>query len=240
MAGAIHVGDILWTTGHFGVDKYPDESWESPLLPWGNLTNFGYPLLFGLVGILVSLGRGIVWFQPGLFVRTAEAPEDGVRTWRTLMTIMVVAMIPVYAGWWAWYGGFTFGPRFFLLGVMPAAVALCDRLTNARRSGQWLVAAGLALWSGWVAIAGVLYFAPPRSDFVCRTEDFRYEPLCWWVGEYSPLLAPRWDRAPLTAAGALFALLAAAAVVGVVVLLTPRERWRDLRRGATGLLRRLP
>ena len=242
-AFVFQVGDVWWTTGGLGVQKYPEEWWESPLLPWGRVVGFGYPFLFGLVGILVSLGRGIVWFQPGLFVHTPANPADAgdtVRTWRVLMTVMIVAMIPVYARWWAWYGGFTFGPRFFLLGVVPAAVALCERLANAQRSGQWVVGAVLTLLSGWVAIVAVLYFATPRADFLCRTEDFRYEPLCWWVGEYSPLLAPTWDRATLTPAGVVFALVAAAAVTGVVVLLTPRGRWHDLRGWATAPLRRLP
>ncbi len=240
LATLIHIADVTWTTGHLGLQKYPQEWWETQLLPWGRIYDFGYPFLFGLVGILVSLGRGIVWYQPGLFVRNPDAPDDAVRTWRTLMTLMVVAMIPIYAKWWAWYGGFTFGPRFFLLGVVPAAVALCDRLTNARNNGQWAVAALLTLWSGWVAIVGVLYFATPQADFLCRVEDFRYEPMCWWVGEYSPLLAPTWDRSALTLAGVVFALLTAAAVTGVVALLTPRARWRELRHWAAAPLRRLP
>lgn len=240
IAVAVQVGDVLWTTGSFGLTKYPQEWWESPLLPWGRVVEFGYPFLFGVVGILVSLGRGIVWFQPGLFVRTPDAPVDHVRTWRRLMTVMVVAMIPVYAKWWAWYGGFTFGPRFFLIGAVPAAVAMCDGLVFARRLGHWAVAAALTLWSGWVAIVGVLYFATPRADYLCRLDDFRYEPMCWWVGEYSPLLAPTWDRSALTPAGVVFALVAGSAVVAVVALLTPAARRHDLRGWVQAPLRRLP
>lgn len=237
LAAALMVADASITAGHLSLSKYgtdPGDAATFQLLPWGPIVGFGYPLLFGLVGILFSLGRGLLWYQPGFFRRAPE-PDDPVAQWRWCLTVMVVVMIPIYAKWWAWYGGVTFGPRYFLLGVVPAATALCTQLQVGRSLRVWLGAVVLTLWTAWVAVVGAAFYPTKRADLMCRLEDFRYEPLCWYSGEYSSLLSPTWDRAWPNTSQILFGVLIGITVVGVIVQLTPPTRWRDVRSRAITL-----
>ncbi len=227
-AVVITIVDATWTMGHLAVSKYPHEVGHfKDLLPWGDVANFGYPFVFGLVGILFSFGRGLLWFQPALFVRSVQPATDVVRTWRRALTLYVVVMIPVYSKWWAWYGGFTFGPRFFLLGVVPAAVIVTERLQTAGGVTRWAVGVLLALWNAWVAIAGSVFFLTPVANALCRAEQFRYEPACWYFGEYSPLLGPLWEHWDLRPAEMVFMVVAPTVVVALVLWLSPRDRWRE-------------
>ena len=241
LAAVWMVVDASITNGHLSLSKYgtdPGDATTFQLLPWGHVTGFGYPFLFGLVGILFSLGRGLLWYQPGFF-RRAPHPDDAVAQWRWCLTVIVVAMIPMYAKWWAWYGGVSFGPRFFLLGVVPAAAALCTQLQAGQALRTWLVTVMLTLWTAWVGIVGAVFYITPRTDHFCRLEDFRYVPLCWYSGEYSSLLSPTWDRdVSLAASQVLSGSLIAVVALGVIVQLTPRARWRDVRSGARSALQR--
>ncbi len=241
IAAAWMVVDASITTGHLSLSKYgsdPGDETNFQLLPWGHVAGFGYPFLFGLVGILFSLGRGLLWYQPGFF-RRAPQPDDAVAQWRWCLTLIVVAMIPIYSKWWAWYGGVSFGPRFFLIGVVPAATALCTQLQVGRSLRTWLGAVLLTLWTAWVGIVGAAYYITPRTDLFCRLENFRYVPLCWYSGEYSSLLSPTWDREVWPGASQiLFGTLIGIVALGVIVQLTPRARWGEVQARARALLQR--
>ncbi len=240
-AAAMVVADATWSNGHLSFSKYVEDEIGrfSELLPWGNVARFGYPLVFGLVGILFSFGRGLVWFQPGLFLRSVRTSDDTdvVRTWRRTLTLLVIVMVPLYSKWWAWYAGFAFGPRFFLLGVVPAAVVVTERLQSAHRLGAWMLGALLALWSAWVSIAGSVFYMLPAANRQCRIEHFRYEPLCWFFPEYSALLGPLWEDWHVTGIEVVFMVVAPAVMVGLVWWLTPRPQWRQLGTSTVTLAR---
>lgn len=234
IAVAISIADATWTKGHFSISKYPSESYEyGNLLQWGEIANFGFPIVFGLVGVLFSFGRGLLWFQPAFFARSVDDRDDVVRRWRRTMTLFVVVMIPVYSKWWAWYGGFSFGPRFFLLAVVPAAVVVTERLQLARSVGSWLVGVALAAWSAWVAIAAAVFYLMPATNLMCRKDDFANLSVCWYFSEYSPLLNPLWEHWHLVPAEVVMMMLAPAAVGWLVWWLTPRDHWRVVRRAAS-------
>src|SRR6185437_9984369 len=81
------------------------------------------------------------FFTPGLFLPVrryllAQGNENGPRlyTLYLLWLAFVGGMLLVYAHWWAWYGGWFWGPRFFLFASLPAALALAVRL-HARNAG---------------------------------------------------------------------------------------------------------
>jgi hypothetical protein len=222
-AALMVIADATKTTGELALGKYgSEESGFKEILPWGTVSQFGHPVVFGLVAILFSFGRGLLWFQPGLFLFARTPRPDPVTDWRRALTIFTFVMVPIYSAWWAWYGGVTFGPRFFLIGIVPAAVALTERLHDRSiRTRTWLAAAGLVVWTGWVAVSGALFFVTPRAFAVCVADRFRLEPLCWYSAEYSPLLAPLWDD--LTADGTqwLFAVAAALTVSAVLWVARP-------------------
>lgn len=229
MAVAAGVVDVAVTQHQFGFTKYSVEGTTFEVLPWGAVHNFGYPFVFGLLAVLFSFGRGLVWYMPSLFLADSRRPNDPVDEWRRVLTVLVAVMVPIYARWWSWYGGVSFGPRFFLLGVVPAAVVLCDRLRARGSLRAWGVGVAVAAFTGWIAIAGAVYHVTPAAMQRCTADSYRLEVLCWHTPEYSSLFAPLWAGDSLGAARVLFIVGVCAVVAVVVAGLTPTATWHELR-----------
>lgn len=174
---------------------YVDDHGAKDIMPFSGRPGFSYPFLFGVLAILFSFGRGIVWYVPGMFLPTrralADLGETGLDLARVqrLWLLFVGGLVVVYAPWWAWYAGMSWGPRFFLAGILPAALALALRLGH-RQAGlgaNLLTLAVLAL-SVWIGLNSLLWhelwpeacFGTPQS----------VEALCWHSPEYSSLWYP--------------------------------------------------
>ena len=107
-------------------------------MPYSGRNGFSYPFVLGLVSILFSFGRGLVFFMPGLLLWLGERTRRRVpgRQWVVLQLLFVAGLVLVYSKWWAWYGGDAWGPRFFVAAAVPA-VSL-PRRPPARRSRERL------------------------------------------------------------------------------------------------------
>jgi hypothetical protein len=133
------------------------------LLLWHNAVRFGSPFdngytdegfttpfYVGLYGLLFSSGKSIFLFSPVVLLsapallafwrlRPAEALLSGGVALTTLL---------YYAAWWAWYGGWSWGPRF-LTPALPFLVLPIGALLLARGWARWalllLVIAGVAV-----------------------------------------------------------------------------------------------
>jgi hypothetical protein len=121
----------------------------------------------------------------------------------------------LYAKWWAWYGGVSFGPRFFMLGVVPIAMAAAAALERTDRSTARSVVLSIAiLLSAWVAIAGAIFGVTEFAFNTCVDGgSFLLEPLCWYTPEYSGLWMPLWKPGPIGGRDIVFAVLVVAAVL---------------------------
>ena len=102
-------------------------------MPYSGKPGFSYPFLLGVASILFSFGRGLVFFAPGLLLwfgaRTRQlAPGRRVVI---LLLLFVAGLVLVYAKWWAWYGGLTWGPRYFIVAAVPASLFLAIRLRRS-------------------------------------------------------------------------------------------------------------
>jgi fibro-slime domain-containing protein len=161
------------------------------VLPYSGRPGFSYPMFFGLLSILFSFGKGILFYAPGLVLwirnRQPFVNDFVLRCYRLWMAFLV-GLILVYAKWWAWWGGWFWGPRFFLFASFPACFGLAVALAGRRRSTltALLVLFAVLSLSTWVAIEGVV-FEPSWPD-VCFDQNI--EPLCWYVPEFSPLWRP--------------------------------------------------
>jgi hypothetical protein len=177
------------------------------VMPYTGEQGFSYPFLLGVVAILFSFGKGILWFVPGLVLpvrrRLREQPpapagdRAGADLWRIYgyWMLLVTGLVLVYARWWSWYGGTGWGPRFFMVAILPGSLALAlavgDR--RARLLGN-LATLGVLALSVWVAANSLLFgqLVPPE----CRT----YQPLemlCHFTPEYSALWYPVIAAPPL-------------------------------------------
>jgi hypothetical protein len=161
------------------------------MLPYSGQPGFSYPIVFGVLSILFSFGKGLAIFIPGLwllFKRPARDVPDVVRTLQRYSSWFVVGLVLVYAKWWAWAGGWFWGPRFFLFACVPAAVALalhlCDRHATPRAKALTL---GVLAWSTWVGINGAVY---DQLDMGMCNNTPNLEAYCWYTPEFSALFRP--------------------------------------------------
>ena len=160
------------------------------VMPYSGLPGFSYPLGFGLLSVLLSFGKGLAFFAPGLFLRwkignTGDGDRASIET-IDLFLVFLAGMVVTYARWWGWYGGQFWGPRYLLFASIPA----CFILAHRSRQATWPLSSGIAYFvalalSFWVCIQGYLY---GNSDLaICGENKSALELLCWYVPEFSPL-----------------------------------------------------
>jgi hypothetical protein len=129
--------------------------------PWrlGYANNpFNHDPVTGVTGLLFSPGRGLFIYVPIAIVALLGL----ALAWRrrpilvALCVVLLVARVLFYAPWWAWNGGWCWGPRF-LVPAMPAlAVGFAEIVRRARNvPRRSLIAFGvIAAVSFLVQLAG--------------------------------------------------------------------------------------
>lgn len=160
--------------------------------PYSGLPSFSYPFLFGILALTLSFGKGLVFFTPGLFVPARQALQRvGAEVWSAyrLLVAFVLGLVLVYARWWGWDGGFFWGPRFFLIATVPAALVVAVRLHQRQEHIRGvLLNLGLVVLGGWIAISGAAF----GMDNLTRCEEgpntLNYQ--CDFVPTLSPLWHP--------------------------------------------------
>ncbi|MGX7676007.1 hypothetical protein [Plantactinospora sp. DSM 117369] len=200
-AGTLVAGEAWLRLGDPLHRAYANNGGGQTVMPYSGEPGFSYPLLLGVVAILFSFGKGLLWFTPGLFLPArrwlAERAGRGVAGVWLLWLVFVAGLVLVYASWWAWYGGLYWGPRFFLLAILPASLVLAVRL-GAAEAGPWANLATLAavLLSVWGAANSLLY--AQLWPWTCYDNNYYLESLCHFTPEFSPLWYPLVERPALT------------------------------------------
>lgn len=155
---------------------------------------FSTPFLLGLISILFSFGKGLLFFVPGLLLPVKNAILTGkgekrqeLYTVYKLWLWFVVGLVLVYSSWWAWYGGWFWGPRFFVFASIPASFALAVRLRNPSTSLFANILTLLVLgYSFWVGLDGALFDQFDLST-ICKAN---LEYLCHYNPQDSVLWRP--------------------------------------------------
>ncbi len=211
---------------------YENDHGFQTLLPFSGQPGFSYPTFFGVLSLLFSFGKGLLFFAPGLFLAFGR----GFDALRPVMQVLVMwmlyvaGMLLVYGSWWAWYGGFTWGPRFLTFASLPAALLLAAQV---RRPPRALVAATVVLaafvLSVWVGIDGQAFGRFAQAT--CSANHYSLESFCWYVPEFSVLWTPFVFHAQVTLADAVLIVYAAGAscYVGYPLL----REWAVSARGET-------
>ncbi len=128
--------------------------------PWGSgygrqatAAAFSTPLLVGLYGLLLSSGKGILWFAPLTALVPAAFPAARRRLGAPALGIglALAIMTLVYATFEHWAGDGSWGPRY-LVPLLPLALTL----VVAAGSGQPWQGGGRRLLVGGLALAGLL------------------------------------------------------------------------------------
>lgn len=206
---------------------------------------FTNPVLEGLAGQMVSPGRGLLLYFPATALAFAGLPPLWRRS-RSVATLTVGALASLwllYAPWFAWDGGWTYGPRL----LAPATALLAPPAVLALRAdrGPWFRLAAAAVLVGSF-VASCLGFAVDYVDYQFYLWRLRGDETTFvsrWSLWDAPLVA-YWGfpmRRGLAVLGALraggpwpmlawFAAAAAAGAVGVALLVRSRGI-RDPRTG---------
>lgn len=184
------LGENAFVRGGFLETGYARDKGARTVLPFSGRPGFSYPIALGVLSLTFSFGKGVLFFAPGLALIPVARRHvtDRVRAWLDASTIFTAGLLLVYAKWWAWYGGWYWGPRFLLFAVIPSSLALATMLRATTTGGQHAVALVLACWTVWVGVSGVVWGQLGLE--VCMANNYALEHLCWYVPEFSPLFRP--------------------------------------------------
>ncbi|WP_354699240.1 hypothetical protein DSM112329_04950 [Paraconexibacter sp. AEG42_29] len=160
------------------------------LLRFGDVTDTGYkepvdpgfttPLLDGLDGLFLTSSKSLILFAPLVLLvpwgvrtiwRTAgSSSNSGGRELRRSAVVLLVAnallTLLTAATWWSWMGGWSWGPRLLLPGLIPVLVVLGPWLTQAT-AGRTLRTTLVRSWPGRAfAVACAAGFAVSASTLL--------------------------------------------------------------------------
>jgi len=170
---------------------YENDHGFQTLLPYSGLPGFSYPTFFGVLSLLVSFGKGLLFFAPGLFLAFGR----GLEALRPVKDVLVMwmlylgGMVVVYGSWWAWYGGYAWGPRFLTFASLPASLLLAAQVRRPPRTllAVTIVLAAMLL-SVWAGIDGATFGRFAQTT--CTANHYYLESFCWYVPEFSVLWTP--------------------------------------------------
>lgn len=161
------------------------------IMPYSGLPGFSYPLLFGLLSVLLSFGKGLVFFTPAFFSQYFFAKTQSLNNLQrhtiSALNLMVWVLVFTYARWWAWDGSWFWGPRFFLLACLPGSIFLGLHL--AEKPKYFWSSLGLilvALLSFWGSLTSVAFDQSNLEP--CLADNMGF--LCQYVPEFSVLWRP--------------------------------------------------
>jgi hypothetical protein len=170
------------------------------ILPFSGKPAYSYPLFFGILSVLFSFGKGLIFFTPGVFLPIKNQldqlkPEIKSIYWMWLAAL--IGMIIISSQWWAWYGGWFWGPRYYIFASIPAsfAIALCLK-DRPKKLFFSLILLLVLVMSFWVGINGAV-FDQWGIDQRCATDEWKNEYLCWYIPEFSALFYPFVKLKPL-------------------------------------------
>ena len=228
--------ESLWVRGSLFDTGYNYDSGFHNVLPYSGLPNFSYPFFFGLLAILLSFGKGLVFFVPGLFLPLPASSPARLRWVHYTLVTFVGGLVLIYAKWWSWYGGWFWGPRFFLIASIPACISLAMNL------GEWPQAstirralmAAVLLLSFWVGVNGLAFQGLGLK--LCTQNYFALAEYCYFVPEMSVLWHPIVENAASVPAPFRVPALVAVGFWAVALLWVGYAIFADLVRRFTSLL----
>jgi hypothetical protein len=122
---------LVWDHVHLG-SLFPTGQWHSNRRETGNVFDISAGHIgYALGGLLISPGRGLLWYAPVVLFAAASAIRSGERLERTV-AICVLAQIGFITLFFRWWGGYAFGPRLVGETVWLCAWLVFVRFTQRR------------------------------------------------------------------------------------------------------------
>ena len=158
---------------------------------------FTFPIVFGILSLLFSLGKGVLFFAPGLLLPVkrrllALKSPAGAKLYEVyvLWIAFLAGLIIIYGHWYDWSGDWFWGPRFLLVAAIPASFALAVWLSAREASwGMRLTTLLVLAFSVWVGINGAVYDQAPLLHY-CFSPSSPYYASCPYLPQMSVLWRP--------------------------------------------------
>ena len=151
---------------------------------------FNTPLAIGVAGLLVSPGKGLLWYMPMAVLALPAMGwwRQGRRWWDAALAFCVAAsLIVLYALWYDWPGGRAWGPRMVIAAVPALALLALPALRwVGTRGWRSVIVTGVLLLSLAVQVPGVLINFE-RQEGLDMQAGATFEQLLW-SPNHSPLL----------------------------------------------------
>ena len=144
---------------------------------WGSPFDTGYgetlglmreSIPTGLLGLLLSPGKGLLWFSPVILLSVIGLLR-GWRDHRALVVVVLAVVVPpllFYARFLSWSGDYCWGPRYLVYAIAPLSILLAPWLEQlACRVRRWLVRVVVAasvvvqllgaslFWDHWIRLS---------------------------------------------------------------------------------------
>lgn len=196
-------------------------------LRWGSPLSTGYDetlammnesMPVGLLGLLVSPGKGLVWFSPMIILAIIAIARCGSAHRPTIAIVLAVVVPPLlfYARFLSWSGDYCWGPRYLLYALAPLSLLMAPWLDRDRgRLCRWLVRGVLAVsvavqllgaslfWDHWIRLsreARIEWLGNPNRAGAAIAErgrghcDSCFEDMFGhqWLPPFSPIAGHLW------------------------------------------------
>lgn len=193
VAAVVLIGVDTWIRmGSPFHSGYEGDAGLRTIMPYSGLPNFSYPMFFGLLGLTLSFGKGLLFFAAPLtalpFLNQLGLPQP-LRAVLRLWLSFTLGLLLLYANYWGWYGGVSAGPRYLLFASFPATLLLAQLLIQPAR--HWAATFGtlvLLALSCWTTVATTVF--EQGGTEVCTANNYALEHLCWFTPEFSVLWNP--------------------------------------------------
>lgn len=170
------------------------------ILPFSGKPGYSYPLFFGILAVLFSFGKGLIFFAPGVFLpvwNQLSRFKPEIKSIYFMWLAALIGFILICSQWWAWYGGWFWGPRYYLFASIPASFAIALCLKEKSKSLLFsLILLLVLILSFWVGINGAVFDQYDLGE-TCQVNEWRDEYLCWYIPEFSALFHPFVNFKPL-------------------------------------------
>jgi hypothetical protein len=170
----VAAGFLLWINwARFGD---PLETGYSDAV--GSGTFFSYPPLWGLLGVTIAPGKGLLWHAPLLLVAAfglRRLARDPVLATLVVGAVVAVFLPPIHTQ--TFHGAWTYGPRYVLPALPFLWIATALGLEWFDRPVRRLVPAALLVLGGTTALAGVLVDQSTHHDLALQAARLEFTEL---------------------------------------------------------------
>jgi hypothetical protein len=189
---------LLFWYNHFRFGSI----WEAGYSLWAaqrNIENFSNPLLLGLVGELVSPGKGVLVYCPILLLALVGC-RTFLRSRRSLGYCLILASVGYlmfFAKYRAWHGDNAWGPRYltFLMPYWMLFAGAAWESWEGLKAFRWrLIGKVVVAFSFLLQVTGVMvdmnlhYLRLLRDGVIQNVETYEYPSKLYFDPQYSPLL----------------------------------------------------